>query len=976
MSGPPFIIIPWERDFLEQVSALIIKETDGYPGNAVVIFMHERPRRYLNSYFQQDPTLHKPCLLPCILTIQELLIHFRTQKVASLLCEAGLLDQVALLFSCVTELANTNISLFTLLSEIGEAGFFPWGVRLASLFEECFSHGLEPENLLYTEDEVAPFGAALLGGLGQIFSLYKKRLEAKNFTTPGLDAYTVSNAIRNTIDYELPTILQQKKIFLAGFNTLTGTEEILFKYLWTQGSKICLHVDAALAEKSVKGHWACDKQAKWIQAWNASTELFCSSSLIEKEWHFFSGYDLHSQLQTFQDDIFVKQLDDIPTAIVLTHSELLLPILHHLPQKECNISLGYPLDKSLLFRLLENIFSLHSSRQKDGTIYWKSLVNLFRHPYLRLLEIDTVSLRSILHQLENKIVLGKKYVELQWVITEAVNNIEYHNDTTELVVMTLFNYTIKNCENVDTLRKFADFLGKLCDFLLQYGQNIWERFPLDSECLFRIIHRVIPVLRDNGMVDTVLPWDLLQSMVVTLIQEERVPFEADPITGLQVLGMLETRLLHFSRLFFIDVTDDHLPGPPIRNPLLPDSLRAVLGLPDTRSRDLLVAYTFYRLIAGSNEIYLYWQEGIEISGFFDSKKQRSRFIEDILWQQEQKLGRQIKSGDKLLRIATPDIRPPVRKRRHVIKTPVIQQKVHDILSYPISATQLDLYLFCPLRFYFEKVAFIHQEKEVIEADNPAEIGQLLHKVLRIFYTPYIGKECRKEILSESVLKKVFTEELASSGLRIKLSPESSIMLTITGPERLMRFLRNQPSKTEILCLEKSFQATIQVDGKIRILEGIIDRIDLREGKETLILDYKTGRIKKISKSLWQDESFWSIFESIDFEKNIKTILEDDEFLCIVAKKIPTIQLLFYIYVYMEATGEDIHDAAFVALGDDGHEYALFKDLAIEVKEDIILNKVPKLLYFLLSHIEHCVAFRPHEGRHCSRCPWNMICRVN
>lgn len=96
------------------------------------------------------------------------------------------------------------------------------------------------------------------------------------------------------------------------------------------------------------------------------------------------------------------------------------------------------------------------------------------------------------------------------------------------------------------------------------------------------------------MADTPLPWPLMQAMLLELVRAERVPFEADPLTGLQVLGMLETRLLRFSRVFLVDVTDDRLPGAPIRSPLLPDSLRALLGLPDTRNREQLAAYTFHR----------------------------------------------------------------------------------------------------------------------------------------------------------------------------------------------------------------------------------------------------------------------------------------------------------------------------------------------------------------------------------------------
>lgn len=209
------------------------------------------------------------------------------------------------------------------------------------------------------------------------------------------------------------------------------------------------------------------------------------------------------------------------------------------------------------------------------------------------------------------------------------------------------------------------------------------------------MQRVIPALKDNGMADTPLPWPLMQAMLLELVRAERVPFEADPLTGLQVLGMLETRLLRFSRVFLVDVTDDRLPGAPIRSPLLPDSLRALLGLPDTRNREQLAAYTFHRLIAGADEVWLYWQEGVETSGLFDGKKQRSRLVEELIWQEEQARGQRLKPGREPLRTAALDVRPPVRVRKVVPKTPAIREQIAASLKHPLSATRLDAYLTCP-----------------------------------------------------------------------------------------------------------------------------------------------------------------------------------------------------------------------------------------------------------------------------------------
>lgn len=83
------------------------------------------------------------------------------------------------------ELAEPGTDLCQRLAHVDEAAFFPWGIRLADLMEECFTQGLTPEDLAYTEGEVAPFGAALLGSLGRIFAGYRAALDRAGLTTPG-----------------------------------------------------------------------------------------------------------------------------------------------------------------------------------------------------------------------------------------------------------------------------------------------------------------------------------------------------------------------------------------------------------------------------------------------------------------------------------------------------------------------------------------------------------------------------------------------------------------------------------------------------------------------------------------------------------------------------------------------------------------------------------------------------------------------
>lgn len=1094
---PPFRIVPWDTDFLDALKNGVMKATRGQPGNAVVVFMHDRPRRYLRERFRYAPDVPKPCLIPRMFTERELMAAFRQEQHQKLRREAGKLDQIALLSRCVRELAEPDTELCMQLAKTDDAGFFPWGVRLADLLEECFTQGLTPEDMLYTEGEVAPFGAALLGSLGKIFRRYRDALIESDLTTPGFDAFVVASALEEGTAGDdlppLPDFLAGRAILLAGFGMLTGTENTLFRYLWRHGAQVFLHVDPALAENG-QGHWACTEQSNWIADWKADTVLACPSPGKKPKIHYFAGYDLHSQLDALRGDLIELERKDrlaaalkarsttqqlsllpssengttstlpetstsgnadnkdsitskalggrgkgtrgkgegspspgglaptpapIPTsqldiAVALAHSGALLPVLHHLPRKDCNISLGYPLERSLLFRLLETVLDARNRRQPNGTTHWKALADLVRHPYLRLLEVNGISLRDIFQNMETRLRNGSRHADAHAVAEGAADdffaasslpNVAAAMPAIRELINRILRDTVDTWARAHTLGGLADALSGLCDTLLVYGSgndesgagngkaDIWSRFPIDAECLFRLMQRVIPALKDNGMAGTPLPWPLMQAMLLELVRAERVPFEADPLTGLQVLGMLETRLLRFSRVFLVDVTDDRLPGAPIRSPLLPDSLRALLGLPDTRNREQLAAYTFHRLIAGADEVWLYWQEGVETSGLFDGKKQRSRLVEELIWQEEQARGQRLKPGREPLRTAALDVRPPVRVRKVVPKTPAIRKQIAASLKHPLSATRLDAYLTCPLRYYYERLCAIAPIDGVNEDDDPAAVGVLLHNVLRDFYAPAVGKTVRRDaqsgdpelpFLDEKALRALFRTALDASGLEATLPPESAAMLSVTGPERLGMFLRAQPEQTEVLSLEEEYDAEIRVGGRVRRLTGNLDRVDWREQEDpegaldegAVILDYKTGRIKALRPDIWADDAFW---DALDPEKAAEAASEPDpehDFLPIMAQRIPTVQLLYYCYLYGQATGKPVLDAAFVALGEDGGERPLFgKGMTIEERERA-LSLIPRLIGFILLHMELCPEFRPREGAHCRWCSWRNVCIIS
>ena len=143
---------------------------------------------------------------------------------------------------------------------------------------------------------------------------------------------------------------------------------------------------------------------------------------------------------------------------------------------------------------------------------------------------------------------------------------------------------------------------------------------------YRLVRHCVPELQHNALSGEEMDSRLLHGLARQLLQQQRIPFEADPLGGVQVLGMLESRLLQFDRIFIIDVTDDVLPGTPGQDPLLPDSLRRILGLPDARRRERAASHTLYRLCACAREVHFYWQESQGRSGLMDSKRPAA-----VLW---------------------------------------------------------------------------------------------------------------------------------------------------------------------------------------------------------------------------------------------------------------------------------------------------------------------------------------------------------
>ena len=1003
----PFRIVPWDDDFLLRIHALADEITGGQPGKAVIVFPLNRPRRYLLDIYRKN--VDRPTMLPNIVNagqLTQLCLESWTRSVPRM---AGTLDQVALVKESVQAVGHSapeGSPLAKLARDLeGEDGmvrFFPWGVRLARLLDECAGHLIDASDLLHGEDAVSDYAATLLGSLRAIQEDYRARIISRNMSTPGLESQRA--ALMAGASPDLPLKLQGRKIIIAGFVRLTASEDRLFRYLWEQGAEICLHTDPAILEGA--GHWSCGEHRDWLRRWKAQGVLMGESRQNDPKLHFFSGYDLHSQLKELKQELLRAPHPEESRAVVISHDSLLMPTLHHIPEKSINISLGYPLERSLLAHLVERILQVRESMDARGRVRWKALMDLLRHPYLRMLRTsngeataaqgadqpdgapETLPLRPFLLHMEYALRNGSRMVDARERAADLLDDvlgdldkknrelppIEGVREENGALLLKVIDVLVSRWCDVNTLSDLAACLRALCQLLLEHGSHIWPRFPLDAECLARLMQNVIPALADNALCEEKLAPESLFAILRQSLAEQRVPFEADPLTGLQILGTLETRLLRFDRVYLLDLTEDALPGAPARDPLLPDSLRDMLGLPNSDRRDMLAAHTFHRLLAGAKEVFLYRQEGVQSSGIMDAKKQRSRFVEEVIWREEQREGRRLHAGEGPLTAATfPMSAPPATGDSAIPRTSDIDRRMDDILRKPLSPSRLDEYLVCPARFFYRNVCSLEEMNKVPEGDDYPAVGTLLHDVLQKAFEPYLGRFLHAGDISEERLVALFREELTASTLRDSLPAQSRFMLEAAGPHRLRDFLAHQPEITEILQLEQKSSAEITVGDRLYVLAGKLDRLDRRE-QGLVILDYKTGRTSKSPRrEFWHDENLWQAMR--EWRPGMPDPLPD------LADSLPSLQLPCYLYM----CGHDpknahftrlspLADAAWVQLADGGEELSL---MGAKMEEDerrtVIEERIAELLSFVLRHMTESREFRPRRTQSCERCPYREHC---
>ena len=656
--------------------------------------------------------------------------------------------------------------------------------------------------------------SSIWGIMHELYTSFNSALEKKGL---GYEGQIYRKVAQNVDKYNF-----EKKIVFIGFNAPNRCERKLMQYLKDAG----------------KGDFYWDFYGPMLtDKSNGASEII--SGLVKEfpsEYH-IEGCALEVGVQNFNvyaspsgtgqafvvADILkklfpgeeVQDAQAFSTAIVLPDENLLMPVLNSIPHKfkSINVTMGYPIAATSLASFMSLVKQLQQDLKRKGDkwmFYHKSLLDLISHEYVKKLCGEKAQ------EIKKKVLEGNMiYIAADSAVLEDIASLLK-------VVLVPVDGSQQMLAYLASVLEFLD--GELeswdREFICQYHQRVKRleqlEIPMETRTCLKLVEQLC-----SGIV---------------------VPFKGEPLKGLQIMGTLETRALDFDNVIIVSANEGKFPSSNTGNSIVPYNLRIGFGLPTYELQDGIAAYHFYRSICRAKNIHLIYDtrsEGL-------SSGEVSRYVKQLKFHFAVNINE--------LAVSVPPVLGQAQEGIKVVKRGEVMEKLLKMYTgsgeKSLSASALNNYISCPLKFYVENVEGLSDEDEVSESVESNTFGSIFHHVMEGIYKKYEGKRVgREEIEKEK-------EDYANIG-RLILEGFVKYMHTdlLEGQHKIVEALLR---KYIALALDTDMQTPFRyVAGERRVkyalpirggevtvnFKAFIDRIDtLVEGNITRIIDYKTGSV--------------------------------------------------------------------------------------------------------------------------------------
>ncbi len=712
---------------------------------------------------------------------------------------------------------------------------------------------------------------------GKMYHLLRKKLFAGKKAYRGMILRHVAENLKDI------RIENTTAVYLVGFSGLNKTDEVVISHLIaTTNAEVIWDADNYYVRDEMKEAGLFFRQ--YISKFRTGDKVFTDGiSTTKKKIQIIGAAKNVGQVKVvadiLQNQLQVNEFNALETVIVVPDEKLLSPLIANIPSNitALNITMGLTIEGSnpatfldILFRLFHNSQKYHS-KNRTQRFYYKDVFDLLQHNYFRLL-FGSLKTEHFVETMKSHNRILIRYEELEKAFEVKINSILFEGDDTQLYAQYL-----------------SLIVNGLFDKLIKRARGGNSALAAETEITFRLLNII------NNTQSVFSGGDSITiKTYIALLKEDfrntRVPLEGDPVQGLQIMGLQETRSLDFKNVIFLSANEGILPSGKNMRSYIPYEMRSEF-LTTHKERDAVTAYLFYRLFHQAENVFiLYNTEPDELGG-----GEKSRFILQ-LQQELQPVNPLAEIQDMIFAIDPP---AGVTEKEIVIqKNENILQKLEDILTTSgLSPSALNTYINCSLQYYFRYIAGLREEEDMEENMEAATIGSAVHHALEKIYEEKVGaivtddfiesqlkNKHRIEDLIREHLAKRFDNESLSSGKNLLLY-KVCVKLTeeyLKHERNNIQQLNNAGEDLRIELLEGKLEYIIAINGKQIKVAGRVDRIEC-VGGIIQVADYKTSKYSTIP--ILNEETWEELTTDPKYSKPV--------------------QLMVYAWLYNRMQGRDV-----------------------------------------------------------------------
>lgn len=817
--------------FLGKIATVIIQDYSAKLAETTIILPNKRAKVFLIEALKNETT--ETILCPEIISIEDFV-----QDVAAIRS----VDSIELLF----EFYEVYLSVTEKQHQQSFELFANWAKTLLQDFNEIDRYLLDPAHVLsYLKDieDIKKWGIEVENktkllenyiDFWKLLPLYYDSLYNHLLNKAiGYQGLIYREAVNN-LNHFSNTVSKRNFIF-AGFNALNAAEEKIVQHLLAlDQARIYWDVDqtflndpyhdAGLFVRRFKENWKHYKSNifEWIVddfSQSKNIQIIGTPKTIGQAK--LAG----SIIENIITENPATALDKV--AIVLGEENLLMPILYSLPSTvgSLNITMGYSGKNNPSQILISKLFKMHTnalSRKSESYVfYYKDVLDILTHPLVEPYA-HSGNLVRIIKENNYTFITHQRILELN----------PDHSELFKLLFRKWDNGSIAVLQNVSKL------------LLL-----IKENFNNDNEeekiakafvfAVFKVINKLISYYSQHRHIDNI---DTLHAIYKQVIDVAEVSFEGEPLRGLQIMGVLESRVLDFDTVIVTSMNEGKFPAGKSQNSFIPYDVKNELGLPTFKEKDAIYTYHFYHLLQRAKNIYLIYNtenDGLDAG-------ERSRFITQLEVEKQKK-------HQVTFDIYNPVLPSTAYQPMIVPKSEAVMERLKEIALAGFSPSALTSYIRNPIDFYFQKILRIREVEEVEENIALNTLGTIIHETLKALYSPFIDK-----FIAESDLEKCFKllddEVLKQFKLVYKegeIKKGRNLLAFEVAKRNVSNFLKMELDSlkngdaVKIIALEETYQRELNHPALPFpvLIKGNVDRIELRNGK-IRIIDYKTGKVEK------------------------------------------------------------------------------------------------------------------------------------